>query len=198
MPKGRARTPPTLHSGRARCARRIDTGSPVPGRSLSANRPLKVASRCFALVPEGRPSGPSPPPRAVAGPTRGRKTNGYALPISDVYYVKPIYPSGDRGRGSLLAPGVFTLGTKPDRGPTHTRTMTRTRTYVLSSKSSFFATPTALQVGHQQAGLPSPTEATEVRGARGIISASQTPRTGVAPWRLAWHRTPARTLSRTA
>ena len=100
-------------------------GIPVPRRSPSANRPLKVATRCFALDPEGRPSGPSPPPRAVAGPTRGRKTNGYALPISDVYKEKPIYPSGDHGRGSLLAPGVFTLGTKPDRGPTHTRTRTQ-------------------------------------------------------------------------
>ena len=29
----------------------------------------------------------------------------YALPISDVYKEKPIYPSGDHGRGSLLAPG---------------------------------------------------------------------------------------------
>ena len=97
---------------------------PVPGRSPSASRPLKVASRCFALAPEGRPSGPSPPPRAVAGPTRGRKKNGYAFSISDVYEEKSIYPSGDHGRGSLLAPGVFTPGTKPDRGPTSTHTHT--------------------------------------------------------------------------
>ena len=113
---------------------------PVPRRSPSANRPLKVVSRCFALAPEGRPSGPSPPPCAVAGPTRGRKTNGYALPISDVYEEKSIYPSGDHGRGSLLAPGVFTPGTKPDRGPTHTRT----RTAVVRGKIGLLPCVTAL------------------------------------------------------
>ena len=34
----------------------------------------------------------------------GRKKCGHALSISDVYKKKPMYPSGDHGRGSLLAP----------------------------------------------------------------------------------------------
>ena len=67
-----------------------------------------------------------PPASAVAG-LAGRKEHGPTLPIYDVYYVKPMYPPGGHGRGSLLAPGVFTPGTKPDRGPNNTRTRTRTR-----------------------------------------------------------------------
>jgi len=55
---------------------------------------------CWDL--EGRPLGPSPPPLAVAG-LAGRKENGPTLPLYDVYKVKPMYPSGDHGRGHRLA-----------------------------------------------------------------------------------------------
>ena len=42
---------------------------------------------------------------AVAG-LAGRKENGPTLTIYDVYYIKPMLPSGDHGRGPRLAPGL--------------------------------------------------------------------------------------------
>ena len=48
------------------------------------------ATRCCALDLEGRPVRPSPPPSAVAGPTVVVRKNGRPLPISDVYYIKPM------------------------------------------------------------------------------------------------------------
>ena len=43
-----------------------------------------------------------PPASAVEG-LAGRKEHGPTLPIYDVYYVKPMYPPGGHGRGSLPA-----------------------------------------------------------------------------------------------
>ena len=62
---------------------------------------------CCALDLDGRPAGPSSP-HCGRGPDCGRKKNGCPLPIHlcyRVYDIKPMYPSGGHGRGSLLAPG---------------------------------------------------------------------------------------------
>ena len=37
--------------------------------------------------------------------------NGLPLSLSDVYYVKPMYPPGEHGRGSRLAHGAMSPGT---------------------------------------------------------------------------------------
>ena len=57
---------------------------------------------CCALDLDGRPAGPSSP-HCGRGPDCGRKKNGCPLLIYHVYYIKPMYPSGGHGRGSLLA-----------------------------------------------------------------------------------------------
>jgi hypothetical protein len=47
-----------------------------------------------------------PPPRVSGrGPGCGRKQDGQPLTIHHDYYIKPMYPPGEHGRGSLLAPG---------------------------------------------------------------------------------------------
>ena len=48
------------------------------------------ATRCCALDLKGRPVRPSSPPSAVAGLTVVVRKNGRPLPISDVYYIKPM------------------------------------------------------------------------------------------------------------
>ena len=80
-----------------------------------------------------------PPASAVEG-LAGRKDHGLTLLTDDVYYVKPMYPPGGHGRGSLLAPGVFTPGTKPDRGlnKTRTRTVPAAAILVLALLSDFW------------------------------------------------------------
>ena len=43
------------------------------------------------------------------------RANGPTLPISDVYYEKPITPSGDDGRRRRLAPGGPFIGENPGK-----------------------------------------------------------------------------------
>ena len=72
-------------------------------------------------VPGSHTSRGSRPPwglrATVLGPTSPMswRANGPTLPISDVYYEKPITPSGDDGRRRRLAPGGPFIGENPGK-----------------------------------------------------------------------------------
>ena len=103
-----------------------------PRAGVRVDPPVEADPRerllCFVIDLEGRLAGPSPPPSG-RGPGCSRKTNGHPLSIHHVYYIKPMNPSGEHGRGPLLAPGeCVSPGRKSDRGPhpyscTHTHTV---------------------------------------------------------------------------
>ena len=83
--------------GGPRCAptaRRVH-GVPVPGSHTTSGRRPPWGLR-----------------DTVLGPTSpiSWRANGPTLPISDVYYEKPITPSGDDGRRRRLAPGGPFIG----------------------------------------------------------------------------------------
>ena len=65
-----------------------------------------------------------PPPRLAVGGLARRKEHGLTLTLTDVYYVKPMCPSGEHGRGYHPAPGGSVSREKRDRGHTTTRTRT--------------------------------------------------------------------------
>jgi len=94
---------------------------PVPGRPTSGSRPQRAVTM-LCSTSKGVCSGP--PPRLAVGGLARRKEHGLTLTLPDVYYVKPMCPSGEHGRGYHPAPGGSASREKCDRGHTYTRTRT--------------------------------------------------------------------------
>ena len=92
---------------------------PVPRRSTSGGRPLRAVT---VLCPTSKGVCSGPPPRLAVGGLARRKEHGLTLTLTDVYYVTPMCPSGEHGRGYHPAPGGFASREKRDRGHTNTRT----------------------------------------------------------------------------